>query len=151
VERFTNRWHAFIGTSGAGGGANLDKALVHATQCRLHAKWAHLVPGWAGALDVAAVIERGRSALQANYAVLARALLEHALAREPANANALNLAGVARLQCGDAPRAAELLRRALAMFPDSPVLLKNLRLAEEAAARAPAPADGRAGGSPAEG
>jgi glycosyltransferase involved in cell wall biosynthesis len=135
VDQYTYRWHAFIGTSGAGGGANLNHKLVASVQHRVQAKWAHLVPKWAKALEHPLIIERGRSALKMGNTVLARAFLEYALERAPTDANALNLAGMANLSLGNAARAVELISRATEIVPNHPGLMKNLLLAEEAAAK----------------
>ena len=139
VDRFTNRWYAFIGSSGAGGGANFNPDLITAVQHRMHAKWAHLVPTWAKTLEPGAVLERGRCALQAGSVVLALAFLEHALARLPGDVNALNLAGMANLRSGNAARSVELITRATQMLPEHAGLRKNLELAREAAARSQPP------------
>jgi Glycosyl transferase family 2 len=135
VDQFTNRWHAFTGTSGAGGGANFSPDLTASVQHRVQAKWVHLVPKWAKTLEPGSVIERGGSALKAGNVVLALALLEHALERAPTDINALNLAGMANLRSGNAARAVELIMRATQIYPNHPGLMKNLQLAQEAAAQ----------------
>lgn len=59
----------------------------------------------------------------------ARALYAKALERDPGNADALHLSGLAALQAGAPQDAAELIRQAVARVPDHPVLRNNLGLA----------------------
>ena len=54
------------------------------------------------------------------------ALYTKALEHDPGNADALHLLGVATEQSGDATRGEELIRRALAIRPNSPVFHHNL-------------------------
>jgi hypothetical protein len=135
VDQYTNRWYAFIGTSGAGGGANFSRDLTMSVQQRVQAKWTHLVPKWAATLEPDLIIERGRSALKTGNIVLALAVLEYAVVRAPTDINALNLAGMANLKSGNAARAVELISRSTQLYPNHPGLMANLRLAEEAAAK----------------
>jgi Glycosyl transferase family 2 len=135
VDQYTNRWYAFIGTSGAGGGLNFNRDLTASAQHRVHAKWAHLVPKWAQTLEPEVIIERGRSALKRGDVVLALAFLEYSVVRAPTDINALNLAGMANLKSGNAARAVELISRSTQLYPNHPGLMTNLRLAEEAAAK----------------
>ncbi|MGY4803344.1 tetratricopeptide repeat protein, partial [Teichococcus aerofrigidensis] len=53
----------------------------------------------------------------------AEALYRQVLARDPREANALNLLGVLHRQRGDLPGALRLIRRALALRPEAPVFL----------------------------
>ena len=53
------------------------------------------------------------------------------LARDPREANALNLLGVLHRQRGDLPGALRLIRRALALRPEAPVFLAALGGAAE--------------------
>ena len=137
VDQYTNRWYAFIGTSGAGGGTNFDRNLTTSVQRRLQVKWAHLVPRWGAALDVHEIIGRGKAALDAGSLALAVAYLDYALVRAPTDINALNLAGMAHLRSGHPARALDLIARANGIHPNHPGLTANLRLAEDAMKSAP--------------
>ncbi|WP_304621601.1 tetratricopeptide repeat protein [Roseomonas sp. KE0001] len=56
----------------------------------------------------------------------AEALYRQVLARDPREANAMNLLGVLHRQRGDLPGALRLIRRALALRPEAPVFLAAL-------------------------
>jgi tetratricopeptide (TPR) repeat protein len=128
VDRITSRWHAFIGSSGGGGGANLDLARVEAVQRKLSQKWAGTRDAWSGETD--GLVFLAHKALQAGRSKDALALLERACASAPDDINVLNLGGVANYREGNLERARELLVRALQRAPGHPGIAENLRLVD---------------------
>ena len=126
VDRITSRWHAFIGTSGAGGGANLDAARVDRVQQALRHKWAALREAWSS--DAEGLVFLAQRALRAGRSGAALALLERAYDAAPDDVNVLNLCGVANYREGQCERARQLLLRAWQIVPGHPGIAENLRL-----------------------
>jgi len=73
-----------------------------------------------------ALLPQALALLRAGRAADARALLDRLLAQAPRNADALQLAGIARRQEGDAEGAVALFRRSLAVTPAQPHVCRNL-------------------------
>lgn len=126
VDAVTNRWHAFIGTSGAGGGANLDAPRVERVQQTLRKKWAALREAWSAQPD--GLVFLGQRALRAGRSADALALLEQAFTVAPDDVNVLNLCGLANYRDGRPERARELWLRAWKIVPGHPGIAENLRL-----------------------
>lgn len=126
VDRITNRWHAFIGTSGAGGGLNLDIPRVENVQRALRRKWAPLRDAWSAETD--GLVFLAQKALRAGRSNDALALLERAHDAAGDDVNVLNLCGVANYRQGNIERARELLLRAWKLVPGHPGIADNLRL-----------------------
>lgn len=123
VDRITNRWHAHIGTSGAGVGNNNNADLVKEAQDRVRHKWMRLYEEWSNALD--GLLFHGRYALKEGRTAVAMPILARALdlALAPGAMNSLDLGtllflGQHALKTGREAHALPLLERALELAPD---------------------------------
>lgn len=121
VDKMTNRWHGFIGTSGAGMGSNNNAALVKETLSKIHLKWARLQQKWGNTLD--GLLYRGRFAMEDGRSAEAKHLLGQALDLIPGNVNLLGIVELLFLGQyalkNDRPKdALPLLERALELAPD---------------------------------
>lgn len=76
--------------------------------------------------DTAGLVARAREQLRQGRAREALSLCKRALAAEPADAQALNLAGVAAFQAGLTEEALEMLNTALAFAPENAEMRTNL-------------------------
>jgi tetratricopeptide (TPR) repeat protein len=90
-------------------------------------------------LQLAALVDQGRSLHHQGRLAEAKAVCTHVLARQPKNFDALNLLGVLNAQEGNLVLAAELMGRALEVSPNEATLhfncaavLRQLKRAEEA-------------------
>ena len=77
VDKLTNLWHGFIGTSGAGVGSNNNAVLIKEIQNRIYQKWAHLQQKWSNTPD--GLLYRGQCALEDGRAAEAESLIDRAL------------------------------------------------------------------------
>jgi len=126
VDEVTNRWHAFIGTSGGGGGRNQDQASVERAGARIKAKWAGAKEAFLN--TPLGLLQSVRLALLRKENAIALTQAERLVATMPDDINAINLAAMANHYSGNSERAAELIERALAMRPNHEGLLANKRL-----------------------
>lgn len=83
----------------------------------------------------AAPLTQALALLRSGRAAEARQILDRLLAQEPRNADALQLAGMARRQAGDLEGAVALFRRSLAVAPAQPHVCRNLGNALQALGR----------------
>lgn len=122
VDRITNRWHADIGTSGAGVGNNNNAVLVKAAQDRVRRKWMSLYYEWSNTLD--GLLFLGRYALEEGRTAEAMSMLARALDLAPGDMHSLApgglvLLGQHALKTGRVSDAVPLLERALELAPDN--------------------------------
>lgn len=121
VDKMTNRWHGFIGTSGAGMGSNNNAVLIKETLNKIYQKWANLQQKWGNTLD--GLLYRGQSALEDGRLAEAKPFLDRALDLTPGNIDSLNIGellflGQYALKNGRAKDALPILERALELAPD---------------------------------
>jgi tetratricopeptide (TPR) repeat protein len=121
VNKMTNRWHGFIGTSGAGVGINNNAVLVKETLSKVHQKWADLQQEWSNTLD--GLLYLGRSALQDELSAEAMPFLGRALELTRDNIDSLGIGDMLflaqhALKIGSIADALPILERALDLAPD---------------------------------
>jgi hypothetical protein len=126
VDEVTNRWHACIGTSGAGGGPNKDNELLVRVSAQVRGKWAAVREEFERSPE--GLIQRAQAALKSATPEAAHVYAEQALRALPDDVNALNLAAMANHYAGHSARAKELIDKAMAIVPGHPGLLKNQRI-----------------------
>jgi glycosyltransferase involved in cell wall biosynthesis len=126
VDRATAIWHAQLGESGSGFGANDDPRQRADSIRRVRQKWAHVFDEWLRDFDD--VLFTGQQYLKGGDARAARECLEIALALRPQDVNALNLCGMANFHAGKLERAEQLVALALQRAPANRALQKNLAL-----------------------
>lgn len=131
LESVTANYRGHLGTSGAGGAGNHDPQGLQRYVSQLHKKWNSIADPYRERARQS--IENGLRAQRAGNWALAEQHYAEVLLRNPHDLNALNLAGMARLRCGDFGRSLVLLRRAVAIKNDAPGLFHNLGLALEGA------------------
>lgn len=122
VDKITNRWHAYIGTSGAGVGNNNNAVLVKEAQDRVRHKWMSLYEEWSNTLD--GLLFLGRYALEEGRTAEAMPILACALELAPGDINSLGLGGLIflgqhALKTGRVADALPLFERALELAPDN--------------------------------
>jgi len=133
VDAVTGNWRASLGTSGAGAGANLDREKCAQTGARVKSKWAHVVSTRNAERE--RLFQQGLAFQERGDWAAAREACRHLLARNPYDANALNLSGLAELRFGRVDEAIEQLKKAAGLARTIPVFYYNLGLALEAANR----------------
>jgi tetratricopeptide (TPR) repeat protein len=122
VDKITNRWHAYIGTSGAGVGGNNNAALVTEALSKVRRKSMSLFQEWSNTLD--GLVFRAQYALEIGRTADAMPILARALELAPGNINSLDLGGLIflgqhALKTGRVADALPLLERALELAPDN--------------------------------
>jgi tetratricopeptide (TPR) repeat protein len=122
VDKITNRWHAHIGTSGAGIGGNNDAIRVKEARDRVRHKWTSLYEEWSNTLD--GLLFLGRCALDEGRTAEAMPILARVLELAPGGMNSLGLGelvylGQHALKTGRAAHALPLLERALELAPEN--------------------------------
>jgi hypothetical protein len=137
VDRATAIWHAQVGESGSGFGANDDPQQRADAIRRVRKKWAHVFDEWLREFDD--VLFTGQQYLKGGDALAARECLEIALALRPHDVNALNLCGMANFHAGNIERAEQLVALALRRAPANRLLQENLALIQSRRAAAIAP------------
>ena len=119
-------WHAQIGDSGCGFGANNDPALRKTSIHKVRAKWAAVFDKWMRDFD--AVLFAGQQYLKGGDAPAALECLERALSLRPNDINALNLCGLANFRVGRLERAEAILTKAQKRLPRNASIRENLAL-----------------------
>jgi tetratricopeptide (TPR) repeat protein len=122
VNKITNRWHAFDGTSGAGMGSNNNAVMLKEALGKVQHKWTSLHREWSNTLD--GLLFLGRCALEDGRSAEAMPILARALELAPDNINSLSLEellflGQHALKTGRVADALPILERALELAPDN--------------------------------
>ncbi len=133
VDKVTSRWHAFIGTSGAGGGPNMDNESLMRVSAQVKGKWLAVKEEFERSPD--GLLQRAQLALKKGTPEAALAFAEKALLALPDDINAINLAAMANHYTGNSARAKVLINMAVVILPGHAELLKNKRIIEQSPAR----------------
>ena len=128
VKQATCVWHAQVGDSGCGFGANNDPALRKAAIQKIRTKWASVFEKWLRDFD--AVLFTGQQYLKGGDVPAALECLERALALRPNDINAMNLCGMANFRAGRLDRAEALLQKAAKRLPRNTSIRENLSLVQ---------------------
>lgn len=126
VDAVTCVWHAHIGGSGSGHGANQHDESTRRYEALLRTKWAALFDRWLS--EPQALLFFGQHLLGEGKPAEALPYLEQAVRDAPNDVNALNLCGMAYLRSGKPALAEPLLAKAVRLLPAHAELQENLAL-----------------------